>query len=203
LDRPFPSIAELGVLQVTTLTADDKAVMSDWPETDLLNFFKPVLDLRYIKDTCYAAEKNRNTLVKNRSIDHATIVIFNLFRFAKKEVFIVTRKLNNDVYGRKVIVDQAVAFLKRGGLISVKPENYALASKSIFFEELRKVRKNGIKIINVKSDLTKTPDFIVVDSQAYRFESGPMIPGDEFSSHVQFENEEFSTALYSFFNEIK
>ena len=110
--------------------------------------------------------ENDTNIIDNISSDHAVVIIQELIRSAEKRVSIICQKLSSYVYGNDETLRVIEDAIKRGVRFDV-----------IIKERCPESEKCASLIGNVKTlrdrDLSKIdiPDFCVVDSRRFRFET--------------------------------
>ena len=116
----------------------------------------------------------------NASIDHASVVVENLFKSARRKIDILSGDLNPRVYGRNEVTQEAMLFL-----IS-NPEHRIRILLEKDLAEARKLHPffkmfsgfTNVELRIAPSALQKmyTFHFVVVDEDCYRFESNKELP---------------------------
>ena len=116
--------------------------------------------------------------VYNDSVEHAAIILHNMFLHADRSVKILTGVLNKDAYGRRTIIDAAVRFLKDDSHeISILYENGDLSRDDTLQQHpfLRAVKSNNNKRVKLQQVPPAVQDtygfhFVLMDDDSYRFE---------------------------------
>ena len=116
--------------------------------------------------------------VYNDSVEHAAIILHNLFLHAHRSVKILTGELNKEAYGRRTIIDAAMRFLEDDSHeISILFENGDLSRDETLQQHpfLRAVKSNNNKRVNLLQVPSDVQDrygfhFVLIDDDSYRFE---------------------------------
>ena len=112
----------------------------------------------------------------NDSIEHAVIILQNLFSHARHSVKILTGELNKHAYARTTIVDEMNRFLEdESHTLEILFEDKDLASegKIRLHPFLRAVAGNErVQLRHVPQDLQEMYEFhfVLMDDDGYRFE---------------------------------
>ncbi len=124
------------------------------------------------------AQARQGDPVYNDTLDHAAVIMQNMFSYAGESVRILTGSLNPDVYGRAEIVEEARHFLRK----SNDREIYILfEDKEATEDRWRKQHSflSGLMDYSRQIHLRFVPDewqetydfhFVVMDDDSYRFE---------------------------------
>lgn len=111
--------------------------------------------------------------VYNRSLEHAAIIIEEMFGLAKDEVKLFTGRLNADVYGTPPVIDRAKEFLVGSGhkvriLIEEQVDEGELR-RHPFIRSMSRFDNLEIRRLRLEE---YDPDFhmMLVDQRSYRFE---------------------------------
>ena len=109
----------------------------------------------------------------NSSIEHAAVIVEQIFRSAKKDVCIITERLNGHVFGREEVVREAKSFLSDGthSLKILMEEGASVLSPGHpLVEEMR--RHSNVEVRKLDPSVTAKLDyhFLVMDDDSYRFE---------------------------------
>ena len=120
------------------------------------------------------ADRSNGLPIYNDSINHASIIIEELFRQAKRSIKIISGNLNTQAYGQKDIVVEALDSLSRGGLtiqilleIRLSEEEYETHP---LLTRIRKSRKCEIRTVPEHLSKLYSYHFLLVDDESYRFE---------------------------------
>jgi hypothetical protein len=73
----------------------------------------------YVKD---CKESQRNVMISNRSLEHATILIANIVETAKERICLLTRSCDDTFYTKEVILNQFLSFINKkngSGIIEI------------------------------------------------------------------------------------
>ena len=151
-----------------------------------------------------AAIQSRNDdTIYNASIEHASIIIEEMFLGASQSIDIFTGRLNADVYGRDFIIDAAKEFLKKGHQLNVLFEENILDGDIGLHPFIRGVSQlKEIEVRRLKQELKK-PEFhmILMDEDCFRFESDKRKPDAiaVFGNRKIFQNlREIYTSLWHY-----
>lgn len=126
-----------------------------------------------------AAEARNGDPVYNGSIDHAAVLVEAMFKYAQKEVCILSGELNARVYGRASVVEQANLFLADPGhkaKILVEDETCLDWTNHPLLEALHDNSNVEFKV--VPQELSNRYQFhlTVMDGDSYRFEKDKSEP---------------------------
>ena len=122
------------------------------------------------------ANRRKGEPVYNDSIEHAAIILQNVFSHAHHSVKILTGELNRDAYGRRSIVDAVKRFVGDDShTLQILFENEGLTAEQIFEEHplLRAIAGNDrVHLRRVPRNLQESYGFhfVLMDSDGYRFE---------------------------------
>jgi len=137
-----------------------------------------LLDPNYKRIIDECAREKKNLEISNGNSTHAAYLIKALFEKAKKEIYIYTGSLSDDVFGHQELIDVAVAFLKREGssLKIAYQENCdkdTIKSRKFVQRILNNdLIKNRLEVWDVSSAFKDiTNHFTLMDETAYRFET--------------------------------
>ena len=121
------------------------------------------------------ASKRDGQPIYNASVEHASIVIENLFAKAKSRVDVLSGNLNARVYGREPVVEEAKLFLAssvnnklRIILEEDSPEDRAIHP---FFKACAKSPSVELRIAPEQVQALYGFHFVLMDNDSYRFES--------------------------------
>ena len=111
--------------------------------------------------------------VFNGSMDHAEIIVENMFAHAEKHVNILTGKLNARVYGTEEVKEEARLFLADAeNKVQILMEEVDMADLKDhpFFDEFHNY--DNVVVREVPKELSSLYDFhfLVMDGDSYRFE---------------------------------
>lgn len=116
----------------------------------------------------------------NASIDHASVVIENLFKSARRKIDILSGDLNPRVYGRNEVVQEAMLFLISNPehRIRVLLEKDLAEARKLhpFFKMFSEFANVELRIAPSELQEMYTFHFVVVDKDCYRFESNKNLP---------------------------
>lgn len=132
------------------------------------------------------AKSNSSEKIPNATIDHAAVLIENLFAHAREKVRILSGQLNKDVYGASGVFDKARDFLRGECGVS----NEEKKQLEILLEApLSDIGENPlvrmcreypdtckVKYISGDKDKEINCHFIVADGKAWRFEPDKRTP---------------------------
>lgn len=125
------------------------------------------------------ADEGSSDLIPNGGVEHAEVLIENIFYHAKNTVRVFTGRLNARVYGAKDIVDNAKEFLQldKNNKLQILIQEYSdddlkqFASHNLItmckeqFDDMCE-----IKAVNDADDKNVDSHFVVMDEIGYRFE---------------------------------
>lgn len=121
------------------------------------------------------ASKRDSQPIYNASVEHASIVIENLFAKAKRRVDVLSGNFNPRVYGRTAVVEEAKLFLAssvnnklRVILEEDSPEDRAIHP---FFQMCADSRSVQLRIASQDVQDLYGFHFVLMDNDSYRFES--------------------------------
>ena len=117
--------------------------------------------------------------VFNGSLDHAEVIVEKMFSHARKDVSILTGKLNARVYGTNEVLEQARLFLADSDhRVCVLMEDNAPANLKDhpFIEEFRDYENVEFKYVPESVRGLYDFHFLVMDSDSYRFEEDKTKP---------------------------
>lgn len=111
--------------------------------------------------------------ISNGSLEHAAILIEQMFKSADRQVSILTSALNARVYARDRILDQAKMFLALGSRrlnILLESDDAGLVREHPFFERIR--NNDNVEARRVPANVRNSYKyhFLVMDDDSYRFE---------------------------------
>lgn len=116
----------------------------------------------------------------NASIDHASIVIENLFKSARRKIEILSGDLNPRVYGRNEVIQEAMLFLISNPEHRIRvllEKDHADARKlHPFFKAFSGFANMELRIAPSELQEMYTFHFVVVDEDCYRFEGDKNLP---------------------------
>lgn len=136
--------------------------------------------LEQYRDLVMDAAKSKNgDPIYNASLEHAAILVENLFKVAERDVNIFSGSLNPRVFGGSKVLDRAAQFLGRSGSkVRIIVENEA----DIDIEDhpfLKRFKDtDDLELVRLDKDLSEKTayHFIVADSDSYRFEKNKSKP---------------------------
>jgi len=146
-----------------------------------------------------ATEENPETVIRNRSIKHASVIVEFIFRRARQHVEILTGTLRDDVYGTPEAIGAAIDFLRRSptariDILSEAPigalDRFLVAVAAAGFGD--RVHR---WIVPADVQLTYQHHIVVADSRCFRFEPARTA----FEAFVQFGNEERGAFFHNIF----
>lgn len=112
--------------------------------------------------------------IYNNSIEHASIVIENLFLEAERSVAILTGSLNAKVYGRASVVEAAKLFLVSSAKnrLRIILESDAPDDREIhpFFRTCSELHNFAVRVASQRVQSLYDFHFVVADNDSYRFE---------------------------------
>lgn len=156
-------------------------------------------------EACAHAVGGPSELLFNRSADHATIIVENLFASAQKEVNILTGSLDPEVYGTASAVDAAIGFLGRSPSTRIrialeKPADLDWNSHKLLarFRECNLLDRVDIRVVPKEVSEGYIYHFAVADEQSYRLEADR----DKLEAVVQFRNPVAGRSLSERFQQI-
>jgi hypothetical protein len=112
--------------------------------------------------------------VYNASLEHASVIVENMFEYANSNVCILSGELNARVYGREEVVEQAKLFLAHpahSARILLEDGTVANRNGHPFFEELEDAENIEIRALPKEMQNSYNFHFLVMDDDSYRFES--------------------------------
>lgn len=119
-----------------------------------------------------ASDAEPGTAFLNKSTAHAAIVVEALFRQAQRSVRILTNALSDDVYGTPLVIEAAVAFLRReGARLEIIAESRPCR---VMLDRIGQVGlADRVDIRLLPPHVTKIVDvnYMLVDERSYRFET--------------------------------
>ena len=122
------------------------------------------------------ADRRKGDPVYNDSIEHAVIILQNIFSHANRSVKILTGELNKDAYGRRTIVDEVKRFVDDDShTLQILFEHEDLTEEESLHDHplLRAVADNDrVHLRHVPKNLQRSYGFhfVLMDSDGYRFE---------------------------------
>lgn len=145
-------------------------------------------------------EKKSSQTIYNASIEHAEVLLKNLFKVAidnKKDVKIVSGNLNDDFY--KKLVDDARKAFEKGCKVSLIVLNQKVDLKDNAFANAVKNNASGEVLQQTKSTTCFLPHFMLVGKDAFRIEKDH----EQTKAIASFNDQEIGTVLYESFEELK
>ncbi len=160
----------------------------------------------YKKAIKFYAENNENFEFGNKNAEHASIVISQLFKFAKEEILIYSGTLNSDVTDNSNLIKQVNKYLESGKKLYLILDE--LPSESNMSEVLKQIIEsvnNPSRNVKYKVDSEnkfsqslitlfhdkKPHHFIVVDKVAYRIETDK----NKYEAFGNFNDSKIATLL--------
>lgn len=140
----------------------------------------------YKKAIKFYAENNENFEFGNKNSEHASIVVSQLFQFAKEEILIYSGKLNSDVTNDSNLIKQVNKYLESGKKLRlILDELPSVNNRSEVLKQIIESVDNSSRNVKYKVDSEnkfsqslvplfhdKQPHhFIVADRIAYRIET--------------------------------
>lgn len=128
---------------------------------------------RYRESVKTAISVRDGTPVYNASIDHAAIIVGEMFAHAREDIRLFTGRFNEAVYGTPQVREQAMAFLsdpthKVHILIEDEVEDRALRQHPFFQESGNQV---NLEVRRLKRGVYDTNfHMMLMDGESYRFE---------------------------------
>ena len=127
----------------------------------------------YREQVLECAKTRDGSPIYNRSIEHAAIVVEQLFANANSNVNLLTGKLEARVYGGEQVREQAALFLahpSRNLRILIEDKD-AVTMQHPFFKQFQSL--DNVQVCPVHDHLQKLYKFhfMVTDNNCYRFES--------------------------------
>ena len=111
----------------------------------------------------------------NSSIDHASVVVENLFSIAKKEISILSGSFNPRVYGREDIIREARFFLamSSNNRLRIILESDSEPDRTVhpFFKACCEFSNLELKVAPPELQERYNFHFIVVDDRSFRYEN--------------------------------
>jgi hypothetical protein len=127
----------------------------------------------YRKRVAALAAARTGEPISNGSVDHAAIIIEQMFKSAERQVSILSGSLNARVYGRDEIVDQAKFFLAQSNhrlRILLESDDVMLFRDHPLFERMRTNDNIEVGIVPAAMRDKYTYHFMVMDDDSYRYE---------------------------------
>ncbi len=138
----------------------------------------------------------------NESIDHASIVVENLFRSARKSIDVLSGDMNPRVFGRNEVIEEANLFLISNPehKIRVILEKDLPNARKIhpFFKKFGNLPNVELHIAPAELQARYNFHFIVVDEDCYRFENDRTLP----AAVVAFGDQDGATHLGSLYDKL-
>ncbi len=126
------------------------------------------------------AMKRNGQVIYNESIEHASIVVENLFKSAEEKIVVLSGSLNPRVYGRDEVVKEAELFLASSTenklQIILEQDSKKLRDVHPFFITCSRFRNLEVRVATPKVQDQYTFHFVAVDEDSYRFESDKNLP---------------------------
>lgn len=139
----------------------------------------------------------QDDIILNSDINHAGILIKQIFLNAVHTVNLLSNKLDAELYERVEIINAIQSFLNRGGKLNVAIEG-KIDKNSTNIQEL--LTKHGIQPTVVPDWLQKQYEynFLTMDDTGYRFESSR----EEHKASVNFGDKNQTKKLNAIFDRI-
>lgn len=116
----------------------------------------------------------------NASIDHASLVIENLFKSARRKIDILSGDLNPRVYGRNEVIQEAMLFLisnpEHRIRVLLEKDHADVRKMHPFFKAFSGFANMKLRIAPSELQKMYTFHFVVVDEDCYRFEGDKNLP---------------------------
>lgn len=142
-------------------------------------------------------------LIYNRSAEHAAVIVEFLFRAAKRNVLIVSSRLDLRVYGVPAVIDAASEFLRKNkdAHIEVLIESELDTDSHPWLQAIRAAGDGRVTVGRVPPALVARYkyNFAVADGQHYRIEQDR----EHFEAFAQFGNRNIGSKLEVTFNSLK
>ena len=122
------------------------------------------------------AEKRAGEPIYNDSIEHAAIILQNIFSHARHSVKILTGQLNRDAYARRGIVEEVKRFIEDDThrlQILFETESLVAEKKIYHHPFLREIAgSDRVQLRHVPQGLQQMYNFhfVLMDEDSYRFE---------------------------------
>lgn len=149
-----------------------------------------------------AAASDGREVILNRSMDHAAIIIAEVFRKSRAIVKIVTGNLVDQVYGAGEVVTEAVAFTRRGGTVEIISEHDVSIETNVLLQTLQiNTLLHRVRLYRSPSEVQElySSHFILGDGLYFRVQRSRT----EYEAVVQFGNAEQGTHLDRLFELLK
>lgn len=145
------------------------------------------------------AQERSGEPIANGSVDHAAIIIENMFKSAKQQVSILSGNLNARAYGRDEVLEEATLFLAHGAhkaRILLEDVDETMLKDHPFIERLG--HNENVEIRRVPATVRNSYNyhFLVMDDDSYRFEPKK----DEPAAVGVFGNRDGAAHLSGIFN---
>ena len=129
-------------------------------------------DMNYKNEVKKLAKQRDGQPIYNGSVEHAAVIVENMFAHAHDRMSILTGKLQARVFGREEVREQAALFLAdpRNKLQILIEEDVALTFEHPFLEQFW--RDSNVEVRHVPPDQQEAYNyhFLVMDGDSYRFE---------------------------------
>ena len=130
--------------------------------------------IEYREQVQRLARKRDGEPIYNGSIEHASVIIENMFAYAKSRVSILSDNLNARAYGRDEIIEQAGLFLAGENhqvQILLEDASQKGLKDHPFFDKFAKNENLTVRSISPEYARNYGFHLLVMDDDSYRFES--------------------------------
>lgn len=133
------------------------------------------IEQNYLEMVCSNAKKQDGNPIYNRTVEHASVLLENLFNVAEKEILILSGELYPRVYGTGGAVQNFKRFLEKDGTsakILVEDLSENLIWQNPLLATLSAEMKKKVTVHSVPDEVKDKYEFhfCVVDGKHYRFE---------------------------------
>ena len=166
--------------------------------------------IRELEESCFeeykkavkeSAENKSEDLIPNGGVEHAQVVIENLFNIARKNINIFSGQLNHKVYAVDNIVSSIDRFFNKtkGTLRILLQEKDVTLENNDLIKLCREFSgRSEIKVVTDQEDKKRNNHFITVDDKAYRYEPDKNLT----DAIVCFNAKEFVVKVNKVFNDL-
>lgn len=148
------------------------------------------------------AEQRDGKPIANGSIEHARILIKNLFMVAKNQVRLLTGQLEARFYGQDDLINEVKNFLAAPSRrLQILVEDEDAVSQITLHPLLSQIRDyQNVEIRAIPSNIRSHTrfHFAIADEDCFRFEKDTL----KYAAFGAFGDKEFATPLISFFDQI-
>jgi hypothetical protein len=156
---------------------------------------------RYVAGIAAASD---GTIILNRSYDHATVIIGQLFNKANEEVDILTGELYIPVFGSKEVIQSAIKFLRThpSGVLKILAEKPIPPTHPLLtsLEKVGVTHRVDLRVLPERLKQTNGFHFAVADGRYFRFERFPS--RQDLEAIVQFGEEKVGSRLRQLFADL-